>query len=926
MEANNAEKIRLAEDQRGVRRWKFFGPYLSERQWGTVREDYSPGGTAWEYFPHDHARSRAYRWGEDGIAGFSDGLQLLCLALGLWNGKDPILKERFFGLTNAEGNHGEDVKELYYYLDATPTHSYLKMLYKYPQAEFPYARLVAENAKRGKQEQEFELLDTGVFDDDRYFDVFVEYAKAAPEDVLMRVTVYNRGPDAATIHLLPHLWFRNTWSWDTEHHRPKLRAVRGGSAVSVDHEELGAFELSIGALDGEKILPEMLFTENETNAHRLFGEEKTEGFFKDAFHEYLVCGNKDTVNPKRTGTKMCAHYELEIPAGGSREIKLRLARKTGAKPFDDFGEIFSKRIAEADEFYAGVQHGVEDPDLRAIQRQALAGMIWSKQFYYFDVRSWLNGDPAQPAPPRERKRGRNADWTHLNNADIISMPDKWEYPWYAAWDLAFHCIPLALVDGDFAKRQLDLLTREWYMHPNGQLPAYEWAFDDVNPPVHAWATWRVFQIDRKHRRETNEHDHGDLEFLERVFHKLLLNFTWWVNRKDAQGRNIFQGGFLGLDNIGVFDRSKPLPTGGHINQADGTSWMAMYCLNLLRISLELAQHNKVYEDIATKFFEHFLSIAGAINGVTDGHGAMPEDGLALWDEADEFYYDELCLPGGKKIPLKVRSLVGLVPLFAVETLEPELLKSLPNFAGRLEWFLSHRPDLANLVSRWQECGQGERHLLSLLRGHRMKCLLRRALDETEFLSDYGIRALSKIHETEPYRLECGGETHEVRYWPGESEGGLFGGNSNWRGPIWLPMNFLLIESLQRFHHYYGDDFKIECPTGSKNLMTLNEVAEELSRRLVKIFQLGADGERPAMKRHPKLARDPHFKNHLLFHEYFHGDTGRGIGASHQTGWTGIIAKLISPRTGTPHPFDTIILRRPAPATVEEEHQLRRRTR
>ena len=926
MEANNSEKIRLAEDQRGARRWKFFGPYLSERQWGTVREDYSPGGTAWEYFPHDHARSRAYRWGEDGIAGFSDGLQLLCLSLGLWNGKDPILKERFFGLTNAEGNHGEDVKELYYYLDATPTHSYLKMLYKYPQAEFTYARLVAENAARGKQEQEFELLDTGVFDDDCYFDVFVEYAKAAPEDVLMRVTVHNRGPDAATIHVLSHLWFRNTWSWDTEHHKPKLRAVRGGSAVSVDHEELGAFELSVGVLDDGKTMPELLFTENETNVHRLFGEEKTAGFFKDAFHDYLVGGNKDAVNPKRAGTKMCAHYELEIPAGGSREIKLRLAPKTGAKPFADFDEIFSKRIAEADEFYAGVQHGVEDPDLRAIQRQALAGMIWSKQFYYFDVRSWLNGDSAQPAPPRERKRGRNADWTHLNNADIISMPDKWEYPWYAAWDLAFHCIPLALVDGDFAKRQLDLLTREWYMHPNGQLPAYEWAFDDVNPPVHAWATWRVFQIDRKHRRETNEHDHGDLEFLERVFHKLLLNFTWWVNRKDAQGRNIFQGGFLGLDNIGVFDRSKPLPTGGHINQADGTSWMAMYCLNLLRISLELAQHNKVYEDIATKFFEHFLSIAGAINGVTDGHGAMPEDGLALWDEADEFYYDELCLPGGKKIPLKVRSLVGLVPLFAVETLEPELLKSLPNFAGRLEWFLSHRPDLANLVSRWQECGQGERHLLSLLRGHRMKCLLRRALDETEFLSDYGIRALSKVHDREPFRLEAGGEIHEVRYWPGESEGGLFGGNSNWRGPIWLPMNFLLIESLQRFHHYYGDDFKIECPTGSKNLLTLNEVAEELSRRLVKIFQLGVDGERPAMKRHPKLARDPHFKNHLLFHEYFHGDTGRGIGASHQTGWTGIIAKLISPRTGTPHPFDTVILRRPAPATVEEEHRLRRRAR
>jgi hypothetical protein len=924
MEANTAEKIRLAEDQRGTRRWKFFGPHLSERQWGTVREDYSPDGTAWEYFPHDHARSRAYRWGEDGIAGYCDGLQLLCLSLALWNGKDPILKERFFGLTNAEGNHGEDVKELYYYLDATPTHSYLKMLYKYPQAEYPYARLVAENAKRGKTEQEFELLDTGIFDDDRYFDVFVEYAKAAPDDTLMRVTIHNRGPEAATIHVLPHLWFRNTWSWDTEHHKPKLRAVRGGSAVMVEHEELGPFEFYPGTLDDGKTLPELLFCENETNTRRLFGDEKAAGFFKDGFHDFLIHGETGAVNPKRTGTKMCAHYQLEIPAGGSREIKLRLARKADAKPFEEFDAVFSQRIAEADEFYAGLQHGIDDPDLRNIQRQAMAGMIWSKQFYHFNVRAWLNGDPTQPSPPKERKHGRNADWSHLNNANIISMPDKWEYPWYAAWDLAFHCLPLALVDGEFAKQQLDLLTREWYMHPNGQLPAYEWAFDDVNPPVHAWATWRVFQMDRKHRREKNEHDHGDLEFLERVFHKLLLNFTWWVNRKDAQGRNIFQGGFLGLDNIGVFDRSKPLPTGGFINQADGTSWMAMYCLNLLRISLELAQHNRVYEDIATKFFEHFLSIAGAINGVTDGHGAMPDEGLALWDEIDEFYYDELRLPDGKKIPLKVRSLVGLVPLFAVETLEPELLKNLPNFAARMEWFLSHRPDLANLVSRWQECGQGERHLLSLLRGHRMKCLLRRALDETEFLSDYGIRALSKVHEYAPYRLDCGGEIHEVRYWPGESEGGLFGGNSNWRGPIWLPMNFLLIESLQRFHHYYGDDFKIECPTGSKNLLTLNEVAEELSRRLVKIFQLGLDGERPAMKRHPKLARDPHFQNHLLFHEYFHGDTGRGIGASHQTGWTGIVAKLIMPRAGMPHPFDTIILRRAI--TTEEEHQARRRTR
>ena len=905
-----AEKVRLAKEKKGAQPWKFFGPYLSERQWGTVREDYSPGGTAWEYFPHDHARSRAYRWGEDGIAGFSDGLQRLCLSLAVWNGQDPILKERLFGLTNAEGNHGEDVKELYYYLDATPTHSYLKMLYKYPQRAFPYDQLVAENAKRGKTETEFELLDTGIFDDDRYFDIFVEYAKAAPDDILMRVTVHNRGPETATIHLLPHLWFRNSWSWKLDPHKPNLRAVRGGSAVAVEHEELGVFEFHPGAIDDGKTLPELLFCENETNRERIFGEEKVAGYFKDAFHEYIIKGNKDAVNPKRVGTKMCAHYELEIPAGGSREIKLRLARKSGTKPFAEFDEIFSQALTEADEFYADVQNGLEEADLRSIQRQAFAGMIWSKQFYRFNVRTWLNGDPTQPPPPPERKRRRNVDWSHLNNADIISMPDKWEYPWYAAWDLAFHCIPLALIDSEFAKRQLDLLTREWFMHPNGQLPAYEWAFGDVNPPVHAWATWRIFQMDRKHRREIDEHDKGDLEFLERVFHKLLLNFTWWVNRKDAQGRNIFQGGFLGLDNIGVFDRSSELPTGGFINQADGTSWMAMYCLNLLRISLELAQHNKVYEDIATKFFEHFLSIAAAINGVSDDNGGMPEEGLALWDSTDEFYYDELCLPDGKKIPLKIRSLVGLVPLFAVETLDPALLKRLPAFTARMEWFLKHRPDLANLVSRWQDHGVGERHLLSLLRGHRMKCLLRRALDETEFLSDHGIRALSKIHETEPFRLECGGETHEVRYWPAESEAGLFGGNSNWRGPIWLPMNFLLIESLQKFHHYYGNDFKIECPTGSGKFLTINEVADELSHRLVKLFQPGADGERPVLKYHPKLATDPHFKDYILFHEYFHGDTGRGVGAGHQTGWTGLVAKLIMPRGSTHHPSETVIFKRP----------------
>jgi hypothetical protein len=891
----NVEKRRLTENNAGIKPWKLFGPYLAERQWGTVREDYSPDGTAWEYFPHEHARSRAYRWGEDGIAGFSDGLQRICLSLALWNGKDPILKERLFGLTNEQGNHGEDVKELYYYLDATPTHSYLKMLYKYPQAEFPYARLVAENAMRGRQDTEYELLDTGIFDQDRYFDVFVEYAKAAPDDVLMRVTVHNRGPESAVIHLIPQLWFRNIWAWEGNCSKPTLRAVRGSSAIEVQHEELGTYEFYPEAANGGQTLPEVLFCDNETNMKKVFGQENPQGFFKDAFHECIVRGNTAAVNPKRAGTKAGAHYQLDIPVGGSNQIRLRLTRKTMAKPFEDFDEVFAQRIAEADQFYAELQTGVTDADLCSIQRQAFAGMIWSKQFYHFNVRKWLHGDPLQPPPPPARKKGRNVEWGHLNNSDIISMPDKWEYPWYASWDLAFHCIPFALLDTEFAKRQLDLLTREWFMHPNGQLPAYEWAFGDVNPPVHAWSTWRVFQIDRRMRRETEPENAGDLEFLERVFHKLLLNFTWWVNRKDTQGRNIFQGGFLGLDNIGVFDRSSPLPTGGFINQADGTSWMAMYCLNLLRIAIELAQHNKVYEDIATKFLEHFLSIAGAINGVSDGHGPMPEECLALWDDTDEFYYDELCLPDGKKIPLKVRSMVGLIPLFAVESLDPEMLRSLPNFSERLEWFLEHRPDLAKLVSRWQEVGSGERHLLSLLRGHRMKCLLRRALDESEFLSDHGIRALSKIHEQKPYQLDCGDSLHEVRYWPAESQGGLFGGNSNWRGPVWLPMNYLLIESLQKFHHYYGDDFKIECPTGSGKYLTIGQVADELSRRLVKLFQPGADGQRPVLKGHSKMATDPHFKDYILFHEYFHGDNGRGVGASHQTGWTALVAKLIFPR-------------------------------
>lgn len=871
-----AEHVRLAENTRRERDWKRWGPYLSERQWGTVREDYSPSGNAWGYLPHDAARSRAYRWGEDGIAGISDDQQRLCLAIALWNGCDPILKERLFGLTNSEGNHGEDAKEYYYYLDATPTHSYLKMLYKCPQRAFPYAWLVEENRRRSKDQPEFELVDTGIFDDDRYFDVFVEYAKAATDNILMLITVHNRGPEPATIHLLPQIWFRNTWSWRNGATKPELRMADDG-AVIARHPDLGTYYLYS---DGH---PTLLFCDNETNAERLFGVRGASGFFKDAFNDYVVSGRNDAVNPQRTGTKAAAYYTLPVPSGGAVRVRLRLTNESSAKPFRDFDTVIADRRREADDFYAALQAGISDPAARNVQRQALASMIWSKQFYGYDVTAWLKGDPTQPPPPPERAQGRNCDWKHLDNADIISMPDKWEYPWYAAWDLAFHCIPLALVDAEFAKSQLVLLTREWYMHPNGQLPAYEWAFGDVNPPVHAWAAWRVFEIDREQRG-----DHGDLAFLERVFHKLMLNFTWWVNRKDAEGRNIFQGGFLGLDNIGVFDRSAPLPTGGYINQSDGTSWMAMYCLNLMRIALELALHNWVYEDIATKFFEHFLQIAEAMTN-------MAGEGIGLWDEQDEFYYDVLNLPDNSRIPLRLRSLVGLIPLFAVETLDPDLLDQLPEFTKRLEWYLEHRPDLAQLVSRWHEPGRGDRRLLSLLRGHRMKCLLRRMLDETEFLSDYGVRGLSRAHGDAPYHLEFSGQSFSVSYQPAESTSELFGGNSNWRGPVWFPVNYLLIESLQKFHHYYGDDFKVECPTRSGNFVTIKDVADELSHRLTRLFLPDEDGRRAVFRQHQKLATDPHFRDYILFYEYFDGDSGRGVGASHQTGWTGLVAKLLQPR-------------------------------
>ncbi|HEY0970341.1 MAG TPA: hypothetical protein VGE02_05125 [Gemmatimonadales bacterium] len=871
-----AEQLRLVEDARGERAWRRWGPYLAERQWGTVREDYSPDGEAWEYLPHDAARSRAYRWGEDGIAGLSDDRQLLCLAIALWNGHDPILKERMFGLTNHEGNHGEDVKELYYYLDATPTSSYLRMLYKYPQCAFPYARLVDENQRRGRGQPEFELIDTGAFDGDRYFDVFVEYAKTAPDDILMRITVHNRGTEDARIHVLPQLWFRNTWSWTDGATRPELRAG-GRNTIRACHPELGDYTLHC---ESDATL---LFCDNDTNVARLFGTDAP-GCFKDAFHEYVVRGRLDAVNPARAGTRAAAHHRLVVPSGGATEVRLRLTDDVGAScPFGDFDEVIATRRREADDFYAALQCRPEDAERRNVQRQALAGMLWGKQFYYYDVPQWLRGDPAQPSPPAERWQGRNHRWQHLNNADVVSMPDKWEYPWYAAWDLAFQCIPLALVDAEFAKAQLVLLAREWYMHPNGQLPAYEWALGDVNPPVHAWAAWRVFEIDRAGRG-----DDGDLGFLERILHKLMLNFTWWVNREDVEGNNIFQGGFLGLDNIGVFDRRVPPPTGGHVNQSDGTSWMAMYSLNLMRIALELARHNPVYEDIATKFFEHFLQIAAAMND-------MDGDGPGLWDEQDQFFYDVLELPDGTRIPLRLRSMVGLIPLFAVETLDPELLDRVPGFRERLEWYLAYRPDLARLVSRWHEPEHGERLLLSLLRDDRLACLLRRMLDETEFLSDYGVRSLSRHHRDAPYVFSSQGSSFRVSYQPAESESALFGGNSNWHGPIWFPVNYLIIESLRKFQDYHGDVFRIELPTGSDHRVTLGEVADELTDRLTRIFLPDARGQRPGVRQYGELASDPHFRDHVLFHEYYDGDDGRGLGASHQTGWTGLVARLLQPR-------------------------------
>ncbi len=870
------EEERLQESRERRVHWKRWGPYLSERAWGTVREDYSPYGTAWDYFPHDHARSRAYRWGEDGLGGICDRHQAICLALALWNGRDPILKERLFGLTGNEGNHGEDVKEYYFYLDSTPTHSYMKYLYKYPQAEFPYGRLVDENRRRGRSAPEYELLDTGVFDEDRYFDIFVEYAKASAEDILIRIRVVNRGPDRAQLHLLPTLWFRNTWSWGYNARRPSLRRAKnreGHAAIEVNHPYYGLRWLYCEGV------PELLFTENDTNGRRLYGADNGSLYVKDGINEYIIHGAKEAVSPEPVGTKGAAHYPVTLGAGETVQMRLRLTDQeilpTSGDLFGvDFDRTFSERQREAEEFYASVIPQDLSPDAQAVMRQAFAGLLWSKQFYHYAVAQWLTGDPAFPSPPPERLNGRNNEWTHLYNADVISMPDKWEYPWYAAWDLAFHCLPLALVDSDFAKEQLVLMLREWYMHPNGQLPAYEWAFGDVNPPVHAWAAWRVYKIEKKRRGR------GDQAFLERVFHKLLLNFTWWVNRKDAEGRNVFQGGFLGLDNIGIFDRSQPLPTGGHIEQADGTSWMGMYTLNLLAIALELARENPAYEDVASKFWEHFIYIAHAMNT------------LGLWDDADGFYYDVLHLPDDRHVSLKVRSMVGLIPLFAVETLDPELLDRLPSFKRRLEWFIDHRPDLTQGCACMRTPGREARRLLSIANPERLRRVLTLMLDEREFLSPYGIRAISRYHHDHPFTLTVDDMEHRVNYEPAESSTGLFGGNSNWRGPIWFPVNYLIIESLQKFHYYLGDEYKVECPTGSGRMMTLSEVATELSRRLSRIFLRGPDGRRPVYGATEKFQQDPHWRDLACFHEYFHGDNGAGIGASHQTGWTGLVAKLM----------------------------------
>jgi hypothetical protein len=869
----SAEYIRLQEDRQYKKHWKKWGPYLTERQWGTVREDYSADGSAWENVTHDDARSKAYRWGEEGIAGISDYKQKLCLAWAFWNGKDPFIKERLFGLTGNQGNHGEDVKEIYYYLDSTPTHSYMKMLYKYPQSEYPYQALIDENQRRCKSDPEYELIDTGIFDEDRYFDIFIEYGKHDAEDIVAVATIHNRGPEESTIWVMPTFWFRKTWFTGHEPFMPKL-SKRTDNSIKAFNPKSGNFNITF---DGN---PEIKFCNNETNRERLYGINNERNYLKDGINDYVITGDDSSVNPEDFGTKAAAIYKITIQAGGSQQIKLRLQHQVKDKALDSCDLCIQARIDDADEFYNELQERVKDDDLRRIQRQAWAGMLWSKQFYYYDVERWLEGDPGRYVPPLARKKGRNANWKHVQNYDIISMPDKWEYPWYAAWDLAFHTIPLARLDPEFAKNQLLILLNEWYMHPNGQIPAYEWNFSDVNPPIHAYAVQRVYQIDKKANNGV-----GDQEFLERALHKLMINFTWWVNQKDSDGKNIFEGGFLGLDNISLFDRSHAQYYKGKLEQADATSWMAMFSLNMLRISLDLCEFNTVYQFTATKFLEHFLYIAGAMENISN-------EGISLWDDEDSFFYDVFHLEGKESKKLKVRSIVGLIPLFAVEPIREELFDKLPEFKKRLDFFLKEKPKLAALVSSWIQPGYRKRRLFSLLRGHRMKSVLQKMLNSDEFLSDYGIRSLSKYHEKNPYTMKINGESLSIKYTPGEADTRMFGGNSNWRGPIWFPINYLIIESLKKFDFYYGGDFSIEYPTGSGNFLTMDLIARELSMRCMKIFMRDEEGNRPVFGNNKKFQTDPYFKDYILFYEYFHGESGKGLGASHQTGWTGLVSEMI----------------------------------
>jgi hypothetical protein len=878
----NAEQNRLQEARENKQSWYRWGPYLSERQWGTVREDYSASGNAWDFLPHDHARSYAYRWGEDGLMGISDEQGLVCFALALWNGADPILKERLFGLTNSEGNHGEDVKEYYYFLDNTPTHAYMKALYKYPQRAYPYTDLAATNRSRGRQEFEYELMDTGIFAENRYFDVTMEYAKASPLDILVRVSATNRGPEAATLHLLPTLWFRNTWAWGYDDRRPALTAFEPAGEESVrfvhmQHHELGEYWL------GCQGTPELLFTENESNGQRLWGSENRATYVKDGIHEAVVNGEKGKVNPEGTGTKVAAYHSVIIEPGATQTFLLRLSPSRQSNPFAGAEELFATRIAEANEFYREVSTASTEEE-HAVQRQALAGLIWSKQFYYYDVDQWLRGDPAGPTPPPQRSR--NKGWRHLSNNDIIIMPDTWEYPWYAAWDLAFHCIAMALIDPAFAKQQLLLMLHERYMHPNGQLPAYEWAFSDVNPPVHAWVAWRIYMQEKERTGK------GDTAFLERIFQKLLLNFTWWVNRKDAEENNVFEGGFLGLDNIGVFDRNMTLPDGMVLEQADGTAWMGMFAAIMLAIALELARTDMVYEDLASKLFDHYMYIADAIYG-------GGQSGLGLWKEEDGFFYDKLSMPDGRQMPQKVRSLVGLLPLLAMETFPTEQVATFLD--ERMRWFVENRPYVSRLIKRWQDTREKDARkdvmLLAMVRGEDLRSLLKYMLDQQEFLGDYGIRAISRYHAAHPYELKTRYGTYTVNYEPAESSTGAFGGNSNWRGPIWFPINFLLVEALRKYALFYGDDLLVEAPTGSGKQMTLGQVADELSRRLTSIFLRDEQGRRPVFGGNMTFQNDEHWRDYVLFHEYFHGDNGAGVGASHQTGWTAVVANLLEQTQG-----------------------------